>query len=589
VWKLAQSPKVKEIYAAPGNAGTAQMAHNLGISPTDIESLVKAAKENKIDLTVVGPEAPLANGIADQFLVRGLAIFGSTRAATEIESSKVFAKELMHKYNIPSARSASFSEYAKAKEYVQKQSPPIVIKADGLAAGKGVSIAESVPEALDALSSLMESKALGLSGDRVVIEEYLSGKEMSAFAFTDAHTVVPMVPACDYKRIYDGDQGPNTGGMGSYSPPQFYNPALAKTVTETIMKPTVKAMYEERRPYKGVLYGGLMITNNGPKVLEFNARFGDPEAQVTLPRLKTELVDIMQAVVNNNLDQINIEWSEDACVGVVMASAGYPGNYRTGYPITGLDELDKDILVFHAGTKMGSVPGQVLTSGGRVLTVVATGKTIAEAREKVYKNISRIHFEGCHYRKDIAKIKGRLKGRSPFKKFFFPLSLEGWGGTGSEVENMPLVAVVMGSKSETEALKPTLDTLTQLGIDHEVNVISAHRTPEKARQYGLAAEGRGIEVIIAAAGGVAHLPGVLASWTTLPVIGVPLATSEVGGIDALYSIVQMPAGIPVACVAIGSAGAKNAAYLAAEILGLKYDKIRKAYEKYRSDLQGDNK
>ncbi len=404
VWKLARSPKVKEIYAAPGNAGTAQIAQNLDISPTDIESLVRVAQQQKIDLTVVGPEAPLADGIADQFLIRGLQIFGSTKAATRIESSKVFAKELMQKYNIPCARSASFSDYAEAREYVQQQTPPIVIKADGLAAGKGVIVADSIPQASDALAGIMQSKIVGSAGDRVLVEEYLSGREMSAFAFTDAHAVVPMVPACDYKRVYDGDQGPNTGGMGSYSPPPFYNPALAKAVMKNIMAPAVSAMHEEGRPYKGVLYGGLMITNNGPEVLEFNARFGDPEAQVTLPRLKTDLADIMLAIENKELDQIDIEWSEDACVGVVMASGGYPGSYKTGFPIAGLNNVDKDILVFHAGTRMGAA-GEVLTSGGRVLTVVATGKTIAEARDKVYANISKIHFEGCHYRKDIAEIK----------------------------------------------------------------------------------------------------------------------------------------------------------------------------------------
>jgi phosphoribosylamine--glycine ligase len=390
---------------APGNAGTAQIAQNLNINQTDIQSLVKFAHDKRIDLTVVGPEAPLANGIVDQFLIRGMQIFGSTKAATEIESSKVFAKELMHKYNIPCARSVSFSDYALAREYVQKQKPPVVIKADGLAAGKGVVVADSIPQALEALSSFMESKILGAAGERVVIEECLSGKEMSAFAFTDAHTVVPMVPACDYKRVYDGDRGPNTGGMGSYSPPHFLSPELDKTVLETIMTPAVKALHDERRPYKGVLYGGLMITNNGPKVLEFNARFGDPEAQVTLPRLKTDLVDIMLAIANNELEKMHIEWSEDACVGVVMASAGYPGSYKTGFPISGLDGLDKDIIVFHAGTKL-SPEGEVLTNGGRVLNIVAMGKTIAEAREKVYNNIPRIHFEGCHYRKDIAKIRG---------------------------------------------------------------------------------------------------------------------------------------------------------------------------------------
>jgi phosphoribosylamine--glycine ligase len=388
---------------APGNAGTAKIAQNLALSPTDIESLVKIAREKRIDLTVVGPEAPLAEGITDQFLVRGFQIFGPTRKATEIESSKVFAKELMQKYHIPCAKSASFAEYIKAKEYVQRQTPPIVIKADGLAAGKGVTVADSIPQALDALSNIMEAKAFGAAGGRVLVEEHLRGKEMSAFAFTDAHTVIPMVAACDYKRLYDGDEGPNTGGMGSYSPPHFMSPVLAKKVVETIMKLAVTAMHDEGRPYKGVLYGGLMITNNGPKVLEFNARFGDPEAQVTLPLLKTDLVDIMLSVVDNKLDQIDVEWSDGACVGVVMVSGGYPGSYKTGFPISGLDEVDKDILIFHAGTKLES--GQVLTNGGRVLTVVATGKNLSEAREKVYKNIPRIHFEGCHYRKDIALIK----------------------------------------------------------------------------------------------------------------------------------------------------------------------------------------
>jgi len=397
---------------APGNAGTAQIAHNLALSPGNIESLAQIAREKGIELVVVGPEIPLADGIVDHFQALGIPIFGPTRQAAQIESSKAFAKELMQKYGIPCARSNSFSEYSRAKEYVKQQTPPIVVKADGLAAGKGVIVADSIPQALDALSSIMESKTLGAAGDRVIIEECLSGKEMSSFAFTDSKTVVPMVPACDYKRIFDGDQGPNTGGMGSYSPPHFYTPGLAKAVTETIMEPAVKAMAQEKRPYRGVLYGGLMISNEVPKVLEFNARFGDPEAQVTLPRLKVDLLDIMPAVINGNLSRVNVEWSEDACVGVVMASGGYPGSYKTGFSITGLDNLDKDVLVFHAGTKLGS-EGQVLTNGGRVLTVVAMGKTIAEAREKVYANIPRIHFEGCHYRKDIADIEESQRGASP--------------------------------------------------------------------------------------------------------------------------------------------------------------------------------
>ena len=404
VWKLAQSPKAREIYVAPGNAGTAQIARNLDITATDIKALARAAQEKGIELVVVGPEAPLANGITDYLQQIGIPVFGPTKQATEIESSKVFAKALMQKYNIPCARSASFSDYEQAKDYLQRQTLPIVVKADGLAAGKGVTVASAVAEALDALDRAMKSKVFGAAGDRVVIEECLSGKEMSAFAFTDGTAVVPMVAACDYKRAYDGDQGPNTGGMGSYSPPHFFTPGLAKTVKETIMEPTVKAMAKEDRRYKGVLYGGLMVTGEGPKVLEFNARFGDPEAQVTLPLLKTDLVDIMLAVINGNLSQINVEWSEGACVGVVMASAGYPGSYKTGFPITGLDKVDKDIQVFHAGTRTSDKPGQVLTNGGRVLTVVATGSTIAKAREKVYASITKIHFEGCHYRRDIAKV-----------------------------------------------------------------------------------------------------------------------------------------------------------------------------------------
>ena len=405
VWKLAQSPKVKEIYAAPGNAGTAQIAQNLDINAGNIEGLSRAASEKGINLVVVGPETPLADGIVDHFNTRGIPIFGPTRQAAQIEASKTFAKKLMQKYGIPCARSASFSEYSQARDYVKQQTPPLVIKANGLAAGKGVVVADSIPQALEALVNMMELKTLGAAGDKVVIEEFLPGREMSAFAFTDGRTVVPMVPACDYKRVFDGDQGPNTGGMGGYSPPTFFTPALAQTIRETIMEPTVKAMAQENRPYSGVLYGGLMISQDTTKVLEFNARFGDPETQVTIPRLKTDLVDILLAVVNGKLDQIEVAWSDEACVGVVMASGGYPGSYKTDLPITGLDSLDKDIVVFHAGTKSGSGPDKVLTDGGRVLTVTAMGKTIAAAREKVYNNITRIRFAGGYYRKDIADVK----------------------------------------------------------------------------------------------------------------------------------------------------------------------------------------
>jgi phosphoribosylamine---glycine ligase len=402
VWKLAQSPKVSEIYAAPGNAGTVKITRNLDIKDVDIDGLLKAAKDLHIDLTVVGPEGPLAAGVVDRFQAAGLPIFGPTQKAAEIESSKVFARDLMRRHGIPGAAGASFSDFDKAVEYVRRQKPPIVVKADGLAAGKGVVIAGSVAEAEEALSNMMKSRFFGASGERVVIEECLTGREMSFFVFTDGVAVLPTVPACDYKRIFDGDRGPNTGGMGSYSPPPFFNPVLGDIILKTIMQPAVLALADEGRPYKGVLYGGLMIDRT-PRVIEFNARLGDPETQVVLPRLKTDLVEIMLAVVENRLDKVSIEFSDEACVGVVMASGGYPGSYKTGFPISGLDDVDKDIMVFHAGTRVGP-EGQVLTGGGRVLTVAALGKDLAGARRKVYDNIARISFEGAFYRKDIAEV-----------------------------------------------------------------------------------------------------------------------------------------------------------------------------------------
>jgi len=400
VWKLNQSPKVKEIYVAPGNAGTGLIAQNLDVGATDLEALAQIAQEKSIDLAVVGPEAPLAQGIVDLFEKRRIPCFGPTGEATKIESSKVFAKELMQKYGIPCARSRSFSLFEEARTYLQAQQPPIVVKADGLAAGKGSIVAQSQEEALTALSDIMEKRVFGSAGDQVLIEECLEGKEVSLLAFTDGKTVIPMVPACDYKRAFDGDQGPNTGGMGSYSPPSFFDEVMINRVRDTILEPAVKAMAKEGKPFKGVLYAGLIMTAEGPKALEFNARFGDPENQVMIPRLKSDLLEVMLAVIDGTLDRTKVEWSNEACVGVVMASGGYPGSYTTGFPIEGCDEVDNDILVFHAGTKAKG--GTIYTDGGRVLTVAAMGKTIAEARSRVYLNLPRIRFEGCHYRTDIA-------------------------------------------------------------------------------------------------------------------------------------------------------------------------------------------
>ncbi|MFU8795708.1 MAG: phosphoribosylamine--glycine ligase [Dehalococcoidia bacterium] len=401
VWKIVQSPRVEKVFVAPGNAGTASIAENLDLLPTDIESLGKAALERAIDLVVVGPEAPLAAGIVDHLDALGVPAFGPTRAAARIESSKGFARELMEKHGIPCPRGAVFSSYQKAREYLREQKMPIVIAADGLAAGKGVIIAGSLEEADRALAYMMEEKAFGAAGDRVVIDEFLEGREVSLIAFSDGKTVSPMVPACDYKKIGDNDVGPNTGGMGSYSPPGFFSRGMTEKVTGDVLLSAVRALAAEGVAYRGALYAGLMISDGEPWVLEFNARFGDPETQVVLPLLRTDLVDVLMAVAEGRLEQVNIEWSPMACVGVVMASGGYPGSYQTGLPIQGLDSVDKDVLVFHAGTRLAS-DGTVRTDGGRVITVAATGKSIAEARGRVYDNISRISFEGCYYRKDIA-------------------------------------------------------------------------------------------------------------------------------------------------------------------------------------------
>jgi phosphoribosylamine--glycine ligase len=398
-WKIRESPRTEEVYVVPGNGGTKAIAHNLPISAHDISSLLTAAKEYEVDLTVVGPEGPLASGIVNAFQEKGRSIFGPTREGTLIESSKAFCKMLLSKYAIPQAKGTIFTDFTDAARFIREVKPPLVIKADGLAGGKGVTIASSSDEALIYVSDLMQEGKLGDAGKKVIVEEYLEGREVSLLAFSDGHDILPLVPACDYKRAYDQDQGPNTGGMGSYSPPRFFDDAEAHRATEAILRPVVRAMNREGREFRGVLYAGLMVTSDGPKVLEFNARFGDPETQVILPRLKSDLTDIMLATVQGRLDDVTPEWDSDACVGVVMASGGYPQSYTPGLPIAGLDRVDEDIMVFQGGTVERE--GELYTNGGRVLTVVGRGKDVAEARQRVYSNVNRIQFEGCYYRQDI--------------------------------------------------------------------------------------------------------------------------------------------------------------------------------------------
>lgn len=402
IWKINQSPKVSQIYCAPGNAGISQLAQCINIDADNIEKLADFAQKEKIDLTLVGPELPLSKGIVNEFNKKNLRIFGPSQEATEIESSKVFSKHLMKKYNIPTANYEVFKNSEKALDYIKQQTFPLVIKADGLAAGKGVFIIKNLEQAKDALDILMKEKKFGEAGRQVVIEEFLEGEEISILAFCDGKTIIPMISSQDHKRIFDNDQGSNTGGMGAYSPVPFYTTEIKEKVCREILKPTVKGLQNEGREYKGVLYAGLILTKNGPKVLEFNARFGDPETQVVLPRLKTDLVDILNAVIEETLHKINIEWEDNAAVCVVVASGGYPGKYQKGKPISGLERLKKmkNIIAFHAGTKFQDE--EIVTSGGRVLGITAWDDTISKAKEKAYEGVEKIYFKDMYYRKDIA-------------------------------------------------------------------------------------------------------------------------------------------------------------------------------------------
>lgn len=400
VWKLKKSPRVDKIYCAPGNGGIAQDAECISIAAEDIKGLAEFAEREKIDLTVVGPEAPLVAGIGDLFSSRGLKLFGPRGKAALLEGSKVFAKQVMSKYSVATAAFAVFQDAIEALNYVRKLGGPCVVKADGLAAGKGVIIAKNTEEAEDAVKLVMEKRAFGEAGNSVVIEELLEGEEVSVLAFTDGKTIRPLVASQDHKRIYDGDQGPNTGGMGAYSPPPVYTEDLHARVLREVLEPVIYGLAADGIQYKGVIYAGLMLTKKGPYVLEFNCRFGDPETQVVIPRLKTDLVDVMEAVVEERLDDVQLEWDPRAAVCVVMASGGYPGSYEKGKVITGLDQLPPDVLAFHAGTAISGE--QLVTSGGRVLGITGFGATIEEAVQRAYAGVEKIHFDGMHYRHDIA-------------------------------------------------------------------------------------------------------------------------------------------------------------------------------------------
>lgn len=399
-WKLAQSPDIEQIYVAPGNAGT--LTWNVPIPAKDIQALVAFAQKEKVDLTVVGPEEPLSLGIVDAFQEAGLRIFGPSQAAAQLEGSKAFAKLIMDSAMIPTAEWQAFDEPDQAKHYIQTIGAPCVVKADGLAAGKGVIVAMDLDTALQAVDEIMDG-AMGAAGKKIVVEEYLEGQEVSLLCFSDGHTALPMVPVQDHKRALDGDQGLNTGGMGTYSPPPIWTAELEETVMQAVVAPTLAAMRESGIPFRGVLFLGLMLTERGPKVLEYNVRFGDPETQVVMKRLKTDLLPILWACTEGRLSEVKLQWDEEVAVCVVMAAPGYPSTYEKNIPLRFPENVDPDRVIFHAGT--GVEAGQIVSTGGRVLGVTAEGNTLQEARKKAYDLVEHIDFPKAHYRRDIG-LKG---------------------------------------------------------------------------------------------------------------------------------------------------------------------------------------
>ncbi|WP_457570370.1 phosphoribosylamine--glycine ligase [Desulfurobacterium sp.] len=400
-WKISKSDRVKEIFAIPGNPGIAQLAKCITIDPTDIKAVADFAEREKIDITVVGPEAPLVAGIVDEFESRGLKIFGPSKEAARLEGSKAFSKEMMKAFGVPTAEFQIFDNPEDAKAYIKEKGAPIVVKADGLAAGKGVVVAQTVEEALEAIDKIMVDRVFGDAGSKVVVEECLKGEEASYLVISDGERYIPLAPAQDHKAVFDGDKGPNTGGMGAYSPAPVLSPELEEEVKKRVIEPMLKGMAERGTPFKGILYAGIMVTEDkGIQVLEFNVRFGDPEAQVILRRMQTDLVELCEKTIEGNLPE-KIDWDERTAICVVLASKGYPGKYEKGKVITGIEEAEKidDVVVFHAGTAIKD--GKLVTNGGRVLNVTAMGKDIREAIDNVYRAVSKIHFDGMHYRKDI--------------------------------------------------------------------------------------------------------------------------------------------------------------------------------------------
>lgn len=558
-WKIAQSSLVNTVFCAPGNPGIKE-AVRVPIEADDLEGLLSFAENESIDLTIVGPEVPLSLGITDLFTEKGLKIFGPSAKAAMLETSKSYAKYIMEKYNIPTAKGKTFTNPDDARAFVKEIGIPLVAKADGLAAGKGVIICHSENEAFDAIDQILNEKKYGDAGSKILIEEFLQGEEASFIAISDGKNVCPLPSSQDHKAVFDNDKGLNTGGMGAYSPAPVVDLYMKNKVMDKVIKPVIKAMENEGIPYTGFIYAGLMINKDSVKVLEFNARLGDPETQPLMMRIKTDLVQIILAALDKNLNKVEIEIDERPAVCVVMAAGGYPEKYEKGNIIKGIENLDKepDIKVFHAGTTMKN--NDYVTNGGRVLGVTAIGEDLDSAIKKAYNSVEKITWDKVHYRKDIGmKALNRMNSG-------------------------PLVGIVMGSDSDLDVMIETVSVLKKFDIPYEITVASAHRTPEKAAKFASTAIDKGMKVIIAGAGHAAHLAGAMAASTTLPVIGVPIDSSALQGFDSLLSTVQMPPGVPVATVAVGKPGAYNAGVLAVQILAVADDGIAEQMKQFKIEM-----
>jgi len=547
-WKIGKSKRLEKLYVFSKNPGILAFGEYVDIDTNDFEKLYNFLKKTGVNYVVVGPEEPLVNGITDYLEERGIKVFGPNRMGAMIEGSKSFAKEIMSEAFIPTASYRVFTDKSSALDYISNLNTfPIVIKFDGLAGGKGVHIATSIDDSKNFLDLVFDDNKFG-DNPKVVVEEFLEGEEVSVFGLTDGKTI-KYLPVCqDHKRVFEGDKGPNTGGMGVYGPTSLVNDLLLKEIDEKIFKRLLNTLNKKGIIYKGVIYGGLILTNNGPYVLEFNCRFGDPETQVLMMLIENDMIDIIEAVCESRLDSIDIRFVKGTAICTVLASGGYPGEYKKEYPIYGLERVSSTL--FPSGVTVKN--GEWITDGGRVLSVVNIGNSLIDARKKVLQDIEKISFEGMHYRKDI--------GEKEIKR--------------------PLVSVFMGSDSDLKIMSNALQILEEFDVPYEINILSAHRTPDTVAKIVKGFRYRNVKVVIAGAGMAAHLPGVIASHTTIPVIGVPIDAS-LGGVDALYSINQMPPGIPVATVSIGSAGAKNAAILAVEILSIFDDTLKEKLNKFR--------